>query len=122
MKILSKRHPDRQSLVVVDELPFTGLRWIPQVRHVHMPVQPRTHITVQRKSGLDFIDVPKLIETVQSNCEYLDGTKITDFGGGDFTIEMWVKLPAAVREIDLSASINDCITGNVASYMNGEQL
>jgi hypothetical protein len=98
MKILSKRHPARvNSLVVVDELPFTGLAtqvegggffYCPYIPKIAEPQW--THIEIKPKSALDCINVPALVNTINSYLVCADETKITDFGDGNVTIEMWM--------------------------------
>lgn len=55
-----------------------------------LPETEWTHIEIKPKSALAYIDATKLVNTIQASCSRVDETKITDFGGGDFTIEMWV--------------------------------
>lgn len=121
MKILSNRHPDRSHLVVVDEVPFYGPMDITNWAPIHL-VQPQwKHITIQPKPALDYIDVSKLVQKIQTAMELASETKITDFGDGEFTVEMWMKVPVAVREIDVSVAVINDIKENAWCFVDGQK-
>lgn len=98
MKITSKRHPHRK-LVVLDELPFVRdrqkvLAYLAHDHNLSFPEEREwTHFEFKKKPDVTKVKATSVVETFLEACSHIDELKFTDFGDGDFTIEMWAQLP-----------------------------
>jgi hypothetical protein len=93
VKILSKRHP-LHGVVPMDITNWAHIHLVrPDYTPITYPVKrlERKMFVVEPESALNYINVSKMVEHIKHSLR-ADETKITDFGDGDFTFEMWVKL------------------------------